>query len=142
MNLQQAIASSLTLFWINKQIDFLKKPVDLLITLIFRELFKKIEVHLNKAHQIKAKRVEIERLRDSIGMWMAGMKAGKGPSFADQLANLDGTISVPLELLKWVFRFSQHTFIGLITAMVEKSGKILKLIDYWVPQGCFLRPKI
>lgn len=66
--------------------------------------------------------MEIDKFRNSIGMWMAGMKTNSGPSFADQLANLDGTISVPLEMIKWVFRMSKHTLIGLITALVERFG--------------------
>ncbi|KAF2901283.1 hypothetical protein ILUMI_04901 [Ignelater luminosus] len=85
-----------------------------------RELFNKVTLHLEKAHKIKAQKVEIGRFRKSTAMWMTDMKPGNGPTFDQQLANLDGAISVPLELLKWCVGLSKHTFIGLLTAILEK----------------------
>lgn len=89
-----------------------------------KELFKKITIYLNKAHSIKCERTQIARFRNSIHIWMAGMKTPNGPTFAEQLSNLNGSISVPLEMFKWIFRFSKHTFIGLVTALVEKIGMV------------------
>lgn len=54
-------------------------------------------------------------------MWFASMKSADGPSFPEQLANLKGTINPYLELLKWVFRQSKHTFIGLMTCLAERG---------------------
>lgn len=85
-----------------------------------RELFGKVALHLEKAHKVKARKVEIDRFRKSIAIWLADMAPGNGPTFDQQLANLDGRISVSLEFLKWCFRISKHTFIGLLTAVFEK----------------------
>lgn len=87
-----------------------------------RELFKKIVVHFEKAHKIKVKRVEIKRFQKSASMWLANMKAESGPTFQEQLANLNGSINLPLELVKWFLRLSHHTFIALATAIMEKAG--------------------
>lgn len=92
------------------------------VTHEIRELFKKFALHLDKAHKIKAQRVEMKRFSKSIGMWMANMATNEGPTFAEQLTNLNGSISIPLELLKWCVGFSKHTLIGLLTALIEKRG--------------------
>lgn len=55
-------------------------------------------------------------------MWFANMKSPNGPSFQEQLANLDGSINPWLELAKWTVRLSEHTFIGIMTCLAEKGG--------------------
>ncbi|KAF5291581.1 hypothetical protein FQR65_LT01894 [Abscondita terminalis] len=85
-----------------------------------KNLFNKINVHLKKAHKIETKQVKIERLRNSVAMWMAGMTPGKGPTFSEQLTNLNGAINIPFELVKCCFRISKHTFVGLLTAIIDK----------------------
>lgn len=87
-----------------------------------RALFRKICLHLDKAHKIKAERVQLNTFAKGTPIWMACMSAPNGPTFAEQLVNLEGSISIPLELLKWCFRLSNHTFIGILTALVEKLG--------------------
>lgn len=85
-------------------------------------LFKKIATHLDKAHKIKAERVQLKRFSKGVPMWMACMSTANGPTFAEQLVNLEGSISIPLETLKWCFRISKHTLIGILTALIEKFG--------------------
>ncbi|RZC32770.1 fatty-acid amide hydrolase 2 [Asbolus verrucosus] len=85
-------------------------------------LLGKISVHLEKAHGIKAKKVGFQRFRKSAPIWFANMKTPNGPTFQEQLANLQGSINPYLELLKWIFRTSEHTFIGIITALADKGG--------------------
>ncbi|KAK4873935.1 hypothetical protein RN001_013295 [Aquatica leii] len=85
-----------------------------------KNLFKKITIYLKKAHKIETQKVTIERLRNSVSMWMTGMKPGKGPSFGEQLANFNGSINIPFELIKCCFRISKHTFVGIITAILDK----------------------
>lgn len=87
-----------------------------------KELFAKVSVYLDKAHNIQMKRVCIKRFVKSMAIWFANMKAPSGPTFQDQLANLNGSINPPFELLKWCLRISHHTFIGIVTAMADKSG--------------------
>lgn len=50
------------------------------------------------------------------------MKSPSGPSFMEQLANLEGKINPWWELFKWVFGKSDHTFIALATCLMEKGG--------------------
>lgn len=87
-----------------------------------RTKLRKIVTYLNEAHSIKAEKVENQRFKKSLNMWLANMKAKDGPSFQEQLANLEGSINVPLEFIKWIFRMSPHTLIGLITCVVENVG--------------------
>lgn len=87
-----------------------------------RNKLRNVVKYLEDAHDIKAQKIENKRFRKSLNMWLAGMKADGGPNFQMQLANLEGSINVPLEFLKWIFRMSSHTFIGLVTCVVENTG--------------------
>ncbi|XP_074040360.1 fatty-acid amide hydrolase 2 isoform X1 [Leptinotarsa decemlineata] len=87
-----------------------------------RELFSKIAKHLDKAHGVKATKVSYKRFSKSSPMWFANMKSPNGPKFQEQLANLDGSINPYMELLKWVFRQSEHTFIAIATCLLENGG--------------------
>ncbi|CAH1100064.1 unnamed protein product [Psylliodes chrysocephalus] len=87
-----------------------------------RELFVKIAKHLDKAYGIKASKVSYNRFAKSGTMWFANMKTLDGPLFEQHLANLKGRINPWTELLKWVFRMSEHTFIGILTCIAEKGG--------------------
>ncbi|KAJ8915132.1 hypothetical protein NQ315_000384 [Exocentrus adspersus] len=87
-----------------------------------KALFGKVAAHLQKAYGIKATKVFYKRFLKSAPMWFANMKSPNGPSFQEQLANLNGSINPGLELLKWTFRMSEHTFIGIMTCLFEKGG--------------------
>lgn len=87
-----------------------------------RNKLSNVVTYLEDAHNLTVEKVENKRFRKSLTMWLACMKANGGPNFQNQLANLEGTINVPLELLKWLFRMSPHTLIGLITCVVENTG--------------------
>lgn len=87
-----------------------------------KEKLRNIVKYFDEAHNLKIEKLEIKRFRKSLNMWLACMKADGGPSFQNQLANLEGSINVPLEFVKWIFRMSQHTLIGLLTCIVENNG--------------------
>lgn len=87
-----------------------------------KESMRKVVTHLEKAHQIKPTKLENKRFRKSTNMWLACMKVKDGPSFGQQLVNLEGNINVYFELFKWMFNMSNHTLIGLLTCLVEKGG--------------------
>lgn len=87
-----------------------------------RDSMRKVVSHLEQAHKLSPKKLENKRFRKSIQMWLACMKVKDGPTFGEQLVNLEGSFNVYLELLKWMFRMSLHTFIGLMTCIVEKGG--------------------
>lgn len=87
-----------------------------------KDNMKKVVAHLEQAHKIKAVKLENKRFKKSINMWLAMMKVKDGPNFGQQLVNLEGNFNIYLELIKWMFRLSNHTLIGLITCLVEKGG--------------------
>lgn len=83
---------------------------------------RKVVNHLKDVQGFKVEKYENRRFDLSINMWLANMTSPEGPSFQEQLANLEGSINVPIELIKWVFRVSPHTLIGLLTCVVENFG--------------------
>ncbi|XP_044759084.1 fatty-acid amide hydrolase 2 [Coccinella septempunctata] len=87
-----------------------------------RALFKKVSTYFEKAHKKSMKKLELKDFRRSTQIWLACMKTANGPSFQQQLANLEGDMNLPLELAKWCIRCSNHTFIALCTAITENSG--------------------
>lgn len=87
-----------------------------------KNLFKKISLHLDKAHKIKMQKTQLKRFSKGIPMWLVCMSNANGPTFAEQLLNMEGKICIPLEFLKWCFRLSRHTFIAIFTALFEKYG--------------------
>lgn len=85
-----------------------------------KDLFGKIVLHLGTALKIKAQEVKLEKFRKSSIIWLADMNYGNGPTFEEQLCNLEGKINTPLEILKWCVGMSNHTFVALLTAVVER----------------------
>lgn len=56
-------------------------------------------------------------------MWFANMKSKDSPSFSEQVAlEPDGRINGFVELGKWLFGKSHHTFIGIMTSITEETG--------------------
>ncbi|KAK9752772.1 Amidase [Popillia japonica] len=86
-----------------------------------RQLLRKLVYHLEKNVKIKPERVEMKSFARSNAMWMGNM-TNPGPNFQEQLSNLQGNINIWFEFLKWLLRLSNHTFIALCTAWVEKMG--------------------
>ncbi|CAG9767330.1 unnamed protein product [Ceutorhynchus assimilis] len=87
-----------------------------------KALFAKVAKHLEKAHDIKANKVNLKRFNKSGPIWFANMKSESGPTFAEQLTNLEGKINPWWELVKWVVRKSNHSLVAIATCLVEKSG--------------------
>ncbi|XP_045477712.1 fatty-acid amide hydrolase 2 [Harmonia axyridis] len=87
-----------------------------------RALFRRVSTYLEKAYMSKIKKLEIKDFKRSAEIWLACMKTANGPSFQQQLTNMEGDLNMPLELLKWCLRCSNHTFIALCTAIAENTG--------------------
>lgn len=66
-------------------------------------------------------KVQFEQFRQSTIIWFANMKDDSGFTFAHQLGDLKVAINPYVELVKWVFGASKHTFIGLITAIMDRT---------------------
>lgn len=87
-----------------------------------RESMNRVISHLEQAHKLKPEKIENKLFRKSVNMWLVSMKVKDGPTFCEQLVNLEGSVNVYLELLKWMFRMSSHTLIALLTCLIEKGG--------------------
>lgn len=79
--------------------------------------------HFEQVSQHKPKRTQIKLLRKSNALWMGNMKASTtANSFDSHLTNLQWRINPWLEMLKWTVGQSNHTFIAIMTALVENMG--------------------
>lgn len=87
-----------------------------------RVALDKVIRHLQVAQKAKPQRVKIAKLKQSFDIWMANMKNEKAIGFDAQLANLEGRINPYVELGKWLIRQSKHSFIGIMTALVDRTG--------------------
>nr|CAD7595869.1 unnamed protein product [Timema genevievae] len=87
-----------------------------------KESLRRVVAYLDKAHGIKAQKVRIDKLRNSADIWFSKMKVKGCPKFSQQLVNCEGSLNVYWELCKWVLCMSNHTFIGLATAVLEDMG--------------------
>ncbi|XP_055376958.1 fatty-acid amide hydrolase 2-A [Condylostylus longicornis] len=98
---------------------FLVQPVERDL----RECLHKVIKHLEQSVTKKQppQRVQFEKFKQSAAIWFANMKDSSGKGFDHQLANLDGEINPYTELFKWFFGSSNHTLVGLLTAIIEKG---------------------
>ncbi|KAI9582974.1 fatty-acid amide hydrolase 2-A-like [Glossina fuscipes] len=80
----------------------------------------RIVKHLKTKFNVPVKQMQIEEFRQSAALWFANMKDDSGYGFERQLGNLKTSINPYTEMLKWFFG-AKHTFIGLLTAMLDKA---------------------
>lgn len=94
-----------------------------------RVAMDKVIRHLQLALKAKPQRAKLTKLKDSVAIWLANMKNEESVGMDIQLANLNGRINPYLELFKWIFGMSKHTFIALMTAVTDRLG-----IQHGTPQ--------
>uniref|UniRef100_A0A1B0GQF6 Uncharacterized protein n=1 Tax=Phlebotomus papatasi TaxID=29031 RepID=A0A1B0GQF6_PHLPP len=82
----------------------------------------KVVNHFQSTLKAKVQKVKFDKLRKSAPIWLANMKAKDAPGFEEEITGYTGKISPPFELLKWLVGRSQHTLIGILTALFENSG--------------------
>ncbi|XP_055854926.1 fatty-acid amide hydrolase 2-B [Episyrphus balteatus] len=95
----------------------LVSPVDEDLTYSLR----KVVEYLQGSTGISATKIQLDSFKQSAAIWFANMKDDSGHGFGHQLANLNGDINPIKELLKFCVGQSKHTFIGLITALVDDA---------------------
>lgn len=79
--------------------------------------------HFTRICEKAPKRIQINSLKQSTEIWLANMKStNESKGFEYQLLNLEGHINPPMELIKWLFGRSNHTFIAIMTAWTDKTG--------------------
>ncbi|XP_062534223.1 fatty-acid amide hydrolase 2-B-like [Armigeres subalbatus] len=97
---------------------FLVSPVDMDI----RDAMEKVMAHFRSTVKSEVRKVYFDKLRKSANIWFGNMKHKEKISFDAQLDNLEGTVNPYVEVLKWIVGQSNHTFIGIMTAITERKG--------------------
>ena len=87
-----------------------------------KDAIEKVATHFRDTVQSDVKKVYMNQLKFSVPLWITNMKHASDIGFDDQLMNLEGRISVWWEFIKWIFRQSNHTFVGILTAFVDRRG--------------------
>lgn len=98
--------------------QYLVSPVDREI----KEAMRRVIKYLETVHKVKAKRVEIKKMKKSLALWLANMTSPAGKDFAYELSNREGRVNIWWEFIKWLTCTSSHTLIALITAAFEMLG--------------------
>ncbi|XP_037954495.1 fatty-acid amide hydrolase 2-A-like [Teleopsis dalmanni] len=81
---------------------------------------RQVVQHLKNKLNVPVDRVQFEQFRQSAAIWFANMKDDSGYGFEHQLGNMKTAINPYSELFMWLLRLSKHTFIGIITAIMDK----------------------
>lgn len=128
--------------------QYLISPVDPEIKIAM----KRVVNYFEKAHKIKATKLNIKKLKKSTALWLANMACKDEKDFSYELTNRQGQLNLWLEFIKWMLCMSNHTLVALLTAVFEKFGlkhgseKHLQLMqqskdlyqEFKVPFGLFL----
>lgn len=96
----------------------LVSPVDIDI----RDAMEKAMAHFRTTVKADVRKVYLDKMRNSAAIWFANMKHKEEIAFEQQLDNLEGRINPYTELMKWFIGQSNHTFIGIMTAITERCG--------------------
>lgn len=96
----------------------LVSPVDLDI----RDAMEKVMAHFRSTVKADVRKVYLDKMRKSAPIWFGNMKHEENLSFDAQLDNLEGKINPYVELFKWIVGQSNHTFVGIMTAITERKG--------------------
>uniref|UniRef100_A0A1L8DRV1 Putative amidase n=1 Tax=Nyssomyia neivai TaxID=330878 RepID=A0A1L8DRV1_9DIPT len=87
-----------------------------------KAVMHKVANHFQSTVKAKVQRVKFDKLRKSASIWLANMKAKDAPGFDQEITGYTGKISPTFELLKWTIGRSNHTLIGILTALFENAG--------------------
>lgn len=87
-----------------------------------RNAIRSVVQYLEKAHKVKATKLNVRKLKKSTALWLANMTAKDGKGFAYEMSNRNGQMNIWWEFLKWFLFMSQHTLIGLFTVVFERFG--------------------
>jgi len=98
--------------------QYLISPVDPEI----KAAMKRVVNYFEKAHKVKATKLNIRMLKKSTALWLANMSCKDEKDFSYELTNRKGQLNIWLEFIKWVLFMSNHTLIALVTAIFEKFG--------------------
>ncbi|XP_012235122.1 fatty-acid amide hydrolase 2 isoform X2 [Linepithema humile] len=100
--------------------QYLISPVDPEI----KDAMRRIVNYFEKAHKIKATKVNVKKLKKSMALWLANMACKDDKDFSYELTNRKGHITIWWEFIKWLLFMSNHTLVALFTATFEKLSAI------------------
>lgn len=88
-----------------------------------QEAMAKVVNYFKNTVKVEVNRVQISRSRNTAAMWFSYMKSTESPSFAEQIAKRPNEkVNGWIELIKWIFGRSNHTFIAIMTCLTESLG--------------------
>ncbi|XP_065833428.1 fatty-acid amide hydrolase 2-like [Oscarella lobularis] len=91
-----------------------------------RDAQRQLADHLEKRCGCSVTHKKFEAFKDALHMWSAAMTDMNGPKFAeymtgcDRLTGFNGAVNPYTELLRWIFRVSEHTLPAIGLALVER----------------------
>lgn len=99
----------------------------------------KVVDHINRKHGVSAKKLKMDKLRYAREMWVTKMTQKCKPQISALLTNNEGSLNVGKELLKSLFRMSDHTTGTLLMALMEESAapadsSARKMYETWLTQ--------
>lgn len=87
-----------------------------------QDSLRKVVGHFKNNLKNETSRVHIQRIRNTTAIWLANMKSVKSPPFGAQIAGPGKSFNAAVELGKWMFGRSDHTFCAIMTAVTETFG--------------------
>lgn len=87
-----------------------------------KRVLKEAASHLSTVCDTKVKNVEFKKMAISSKIWLASMNIKDSLSFMERLTGKNSMLNVILEIVKCAFGQSNHTFVALMTSVIEKIG--------------------
>lgn len=85
---------------------------------------KQVLNYFERAHNIKATKLNVKKFRKSLALWLANMTYKDEKDFSYELTNRQGHLNIWLEFIKWLFFIGDHTLIALLTVAFGKYTKM------------------
>uniref|UniRef100_T1JLZ4 Amidase domain-containing protein n=1 Tax=Strigamia maritima TaxID=126957 RepID=T1JLZ4_STRMM len=86
-----------------------------------KSCFDKINNHLTGHYGIRTKKVNIENLKHSLGIWGVHMVGSGVSSLREAMADGQGKVYPLLEFLKWLVYMSDHTLAAISMALLSET---------------------
>lgn len=85
-----------------------------------KESMRRVVQYFEKAHNVKATKVNVRKFKKSLPLWFACMATEPGKNFAFEMSNRKGISNVIFEWLKYITFCSDHTLSALLTCTFER----------------------
>lgn len=85
-----------------------------------KEAMRKVIFYFEKAHNVRAKKVNFRQFKKSLVLWFALISSEPEKDFSFELGDRKYRKNLFWEFFKWITCTSDHTFIALMTALIER----------------------